>query len=148
MRPDERPLYDIFEEVSKERSKAKRADILRAHNSLHMRDVLRAAFDDTIIFDLPEGTPPFTPNEQFLKENVVGSLRKGTKMLTYVIKGSPMAKNLRALKKEKMWVDLLENCHPNDAKVLSAMKDKQLTGLFKGLTKELVKEVYPKLIRK
>jgi hypothetical protein len=148
MNPKIRPVNEIFEEVSKTRSKAKRAEILKAHDFLHIRDILRASFDDTLQFDLPEGEPPFDANETIEREGHIGKLKNETKRFTYLIKGSPMGKNMLPIKKEKIWVQILEGSNPDDVPVLTAMKDKELHVLYKGLTKELVKEVWPNLIRK
>jgi hypothetical protein len=47
-----------------------------------------------------------------------------------------------------MFIKLLEAIHPNDAKVIIRMKDKDLQGMYKGVTKKLVEEAFPGLIRK
>lgn len=148
MNPRHRTLHDIFTEVSKAKTKADKIKILKAHDLLHVRDVLRGAFDDSIEWVLPEGLPPFEDYEVAVKNETNGNLHKVTKQLTYFVKGSPAARNVKALKLEKMWVNILESIHPDDADVLTAMKDKNLNTLYKGLTRNLVMEAFPNLIRK
>jgi hypothetical protein len=53
---------------------------------------------------------------------------------------------IQGFKREKMFIDMLEAVHPEDAKLLIKMKDKQNLG--KGITKKLVQEAYPGLIIK
>ena len=45
-----------------------------------------------------------------------------------------------------MFIRLLESIHPKDAKIVLAMVAKKLP--VKGLTKTMVKEAFPNLIRK
>lgn len=141
-------LHQIFSEVASAKTKQDRVDILRRHNFLHVRDVLRGAFDDSIQWDLPEGTPPFEEFETAVTENNNGGLNKITKQLTYLVENSPKGKGVSSLKKEKMWVNILEAIHPDDTDIFTAMKDKTLgNAMYRGLTKEIVQEAFPKLIR-
>jgi hypothetical protein len=45
-----------------------------------------------------------------------------------------------------IFVKLLESLHPSEAQVVIWMKDKQLGGNYKGLTKKLVSDAFPGLI--
>jgi len=47
-----------------------------------------------------------------------------------------------------MFIKLLESVHKEDAKIVIAMKDKKLQGMYKGLTKKAVQEAFPTLISK
>jgi hypothetical protein len=49
--------------------------------------------------------------------------------------------NINPLKREKMFIDLLESITPEDAKLLVSIKDKKLP--FEGLTPETIKKAYP-----
>ena len=51
-------------------------------------------------------------------------------------------------KQQRMFLQILEGIHPKDAEVLIAMKDKKFENRYDGITKALVQEVWPNLIRK
>lgn len=141
-------LHAIFSEIASAKTKQERVEILCQHNFLHVRDVLRGAFDDSIQWDLPEGTPPFEEFEVAANEGSNGGLSKVTKQLTYLVENSLKGKNVSPLKKEKMWVNILEAIHPDDTVVFTAMKDKKLgNSMYRGLTKAVVQEAFPNLIR-
>ena len=145
-KPEYKTLHEIFTEVSGAKTKAERVEILKRHNFLYVRDVIRASFDNQITLDLPDGIPPFTANEVSKATSTNGRLAKLTRQIAYFVKGSKtFVKN--PLKREKMWVMILETLHPDDVPIFSAMKDKTLDSLFKGINKKLAKEVWPQLIR-
>ena len=52
--------------------------------------------------------------------------------------------NLKQVKREQMFIELLENVAPADAKMLCAIKDKKLP--FKGITEDMVREAFPGLL--
>ena len=50
------------------------------------------------------------------------------------------------MKRERIFIDLLESLHAKEAEVLVLAKDKKLK--YKGITGKLVSDAYPGLIRK
>lgn len=146
MKPQYKTLHQIFSEVAAAPNKAAKVKILKEHNFLHVRDVLRGCYDNQIEWDLPEGTPPYEEDKNIVKEQSNGNLVRVTKQLKYFVLGGP-GKNLSNIKKERMWVSVIESIHPDDVPIFTAMKDKTFNGMYKGLTKNLVKEVWPNLIR-
>ena len=77
----------------------------------------------------------------------VDHMRKHTKKLKYFVNGGP-GDRLPAMKRERMFIQILEAISPEDAKLIIMMKDKDVVGKFKGLTKKLVSDTFPGLIRK
>ena len=137
-------ISEVLDRTARAASNEERVKILKQNNSLALRDVLRASFDDTIIFSLPEGIPPF--KSYLSNENIPPTdLFRSTPMFNYFIKGGK-GDRLTPAKREKIFIGLLEGIDPQDAEVVCAMKDKKLHEKFPGITKELVKEVWPKLI--
>ena len=47
--------------------------------------------------------------------------------------------------RERIYTQILESVSEDDAKILVAMKDKDMTTLYPTITKELVREAYPNL---
>ena len=46
-----------------------------------------------------------------------------------------------------MFIRLLESIDPEDAKLIILCKDKEFAGKYKGLTKKLVSDTFPGLIK-
>ena len=60
--------------------------------------------------------------------------------LYYYIKGGH--DRIQSVKRESMFVQLLEALHPSEAEVLLHAKDKQLHKVYKGLSDAVVKESF------
>ena len=56
----------------------------------------------------------------------------------------PSPHDLPLLRRESMFVELLERVDPNDAKLILAVKDRKLS--YKGLSYKLVKDTWPTLL--
>lgn len=132
-------LYEFLEKVSKLRRTQEKIDALKYNDSIQLRIILQSVFDPKVEWMLPEGTPPYKPNELTDQQHV---LIKECEKLRYYIKG--FHDNLPQLKRESMFVELLERVDPNDAKLLCAIKDKKMP--FNGITLQHVKEGLPGLI--
>jgi hypothetical protein len=138
-------IAEILNMVSLAKTKEEKIKILKTHNSLALRDVIRASFDDSIVFLLPEGKPPFKTH--LSNEGISPTdLKRSTTQFTYFVKGGK-GSALTQARREKMFIALLEGIDPADAEVVCAMKEKKLQEKFPGISKDLVKEVWPKLIR-
>jgi len=138
-------LHEILEKVAAAPSKAEKIDLLKQHNCLALRDVLKASFDDSIVFLLPKGIPKY---ESALSEEGMppSDLKRRTVEFTYFIKGG-MGEKLAPEKRERMFMGIVEGVDPKDAELLFAMKDKKLNRRYKGITKALVQQVWPNLIK-
>ena len=99
---------------------------------------MKAAFDPNIKFVLPPGSPPYKPCEfQDQQSMLYGSVKK----LQYFTDQS----NLPKLKKESLFINMIEALDPEDAKLVIAVKDKSLP--YENITKEFVESVYPGLLK-
>jgi hypothetical protein len=141
LHPNSSLVHEILSEVSALRTKKEKIQLLQQMNSLHLRNILRGAFDETIQWDLPEGTPPVTINDQTPR-----SVHKISDQLKYFVTGGPGAKLMTA-KKQRMFISFLEQLHSKDVAVIIAMKDKKMTELFPGLKRDVVNEAFPGLLR-
>ena len=54
--------------------------------------------------------------------------------------------NVDKIKKETIFIRLLETCHPKDSEIIIAMKDKKLNELYKGITEATVRKAFPNLL--
>lgn len=135
----------VLELVAKTDSKKEKIEILRKNNSLELRDILKGAFDASVEFILPKGQPPVDEDEK--KKYDKSALSRETKKFRYFVKGGP-GEQVNALRREKMFIDILYRIDSKDAELICKMKDKELEGVYKGLTKKLVQEAFPGLIFK
>ena len=158
-------LYEIFELVSKQRTKAKKVEVLKEYAHESVKAVLIWNFDETVISMIPEGEVPYGDIEDqsvysgSLSENLdremkggesatgqdldgrgKTSLRREWQNLYHYIKGGNDA--LNKTRREMMFINLLRGLHPKEAQILILVKDKLLQSKYK-ITKEVVSEAYP-----
>ena len=144
-----RPLFhEIFVKVNNAKDKPKKLKVLRRYDSAGLRKLLKAAFDPKIKWLLPEGDVPFIPNEapegtehsrleleaRTLKNYVGVQQQDGV-----IISGN---EGLNRMKREILFIQLLEGLHEKEAQVVLEAKDKTLNKSYKGLTGNLVKEAF------
>jgi hypothetical protein len=99
-----------------------------------LRLIFEYAFDPEKKMVLPEDAPPFKPAAEPLgmtPTNLFSELRR-----LYIF----CRKDLTPLKRESLFVSLLEGVHPDEAKMLIAVKDQTLTKLYPKITHSLVYE--------
>lgn len=131
------PLYDVLEKCAAFKKKEERVLALQANDSLAMKSVLQGIFHPDIKFCLPEGDPPYKPSDF----DEPGRIYQECKKFYIFVEGQ--APNVNAIKREKLFIDLLESLPPQDAKLVLAMKEKK--NPFKGLTKDVVLAAFPGL---
>ena len=128
--------------LRKLKTKKDRITVLKSNEIMPLLDVLRGTFDNKIQWNLPTGTPPYTPNNP---ETPPSSLLRQHRTFKYYVKGLQESSKLNPIRRERMFIDMLEAVHPKDAEILVSMINKKSP--VKGLTKTLVKEVFPELIQ-
>ena len=132
-------VAEFLEKVSKLKKKEEKVAALKANDSFVIRTIMQGAFDPRIVWALPEGEPPYKPNDLVDQENVL--IHDARKLIHFVEGGNP---GLKQIKREALYVEMLETVTPADAKMLVAIKDKKLP--WKGITADVVKEAYPGLL--
>ena len=101
-------------------------------NDQALRFIFEYAFDEDKKMDLPEGEPPFKPDAAPLGM-APANLRMETKKF-YVY----LRKDLKPIRKEQLFIGLLEAVHPSEAKLLVAIKDQKLNKLYPKITRKLL----------
>jgi hypothetical protein len=133
-------VYEVIEETMSKKTRKEKIEHLRKYQSQALKDVLRGTFDETIVFELPKGNPPpFEKNDGY---NAPANLLKEHKKFRYFVKGG--VDNLLQIKRERLFLEMLEGVHPRDADLLINMINKQGPG--GGITPKLVNEAFPGLI--
>ena len=162
-------VYEVFDACSKQRTKAKKVEVLKRYAHDSVLAVLIWNFDETIVSLLPEGEVPYGNTREdnsvtgslsdkindavnMMKESgssSLGSQDQGkasiraeyTKFYNFLKGGN---NGLSSLRRETMFINILEGLHPLEAEILVLVKDKKLTDKYK-ITKEVVSLAYPQI---
>ena len=159
--------FEVLNLVSKQRTNAKKAEVLRTYSDPSLQTLLIWNFDESVISLLPEGVAPFASTKQQTSysgtlgeriETAVSmmselgsqslgsqdqgqtSIRKEYKYFYNFIKGGN--DSLSSLRKETMFINILQGLHPLEAEILCLCKDKNLSTKYK-ITQDVVAEAYP-----
>tara|TARA_Y100000401_G_scaffold8878_1_gene6074 strand:- start:7145 stop:7621 length:477 start_codon:yes stop_codon:yes gene_type:complete len=132
-------LHEILELASKQRAKAKKVEILQQYENDALKTIFIWNFDETVISVLPVGEVPFNKNEVPVGTDHT-SLRREYKHLYNFVKGGN--DGLSGLRRETMFIQMLEGLHPEEAEILCLCKDKKLADRYK-VTYDVVKQAYP-----
>jgi hypothetical protein len=132
-------MAEFLEKVGKLKRTQEKIDMLRANDTFALRVILQAAYDPSVKFLLPEGSPPYKPSVLVDQEHI---FHKEARMIQYFVEG--FHPNLAKNKREMMFVEFLEKLAPKDAEMLISAKEKKP---FKGITLQHITEALPGLIK-
>lgn len=118
---------------------ARRQALWDMQNNTALMTILKLGFEPTIRFYLPESTPPYTPCP-YLDQQAM--LYTATKKLSIFVEHT----NIHPYKLQTMFIKLLESLDPEDAKLMIAVKDKNITSLYPNINLELLNTVFPGFI--
>jgi hypothetical protein len=133
-------IPEIFTKISNAKSNRDRKSILLKHDTFGLRTVLQGAYHPDIVLQLPPGSPPYTEDSGPLG-HTPSTLEFESKKFMYFVSGPNFIENKK--KREDIFIQMLESVHPTEAAVMLAVKDKSLN--VKGLTYDLIKDVFPQL---
>ena len=132
-------LPEIFKHVS-DLPAAKRSGALTQIANLRkeVKVLMWYTFRKDVKFDLPEGAPPYKDME--VPQNMgMNRLPAEIRKLEYLLPASTLNK----VKKEKIFIEILEAVSPEEAKLVLQVKDKKLS--YKGINRKLVEESLPEV---
>ena len=156
--------FEVFSVVSKQRSNAKKVEALQKFEHDSLKAIFIWNFDDSVISLLPPGEVPYSSLEE--EQNTTGTLttrinqqsdtmrhnqttnanqghttlrREWTKLYNFIKGGND---SLNGLRRETMFIQILEGLHPLDAEILCLTKDKKLQTKYR-ISRENVEEAYP-----
>jgi hypothetical protein len=129
----------ILDFTSKLPNDEEKIKCLQANDNSAIRMILKCCFDPHINWLLPEGTAPYTPCQFPNVDNMLYA--EARRLYLFVEGGNP---DLKPLRREAMFIDLLQSVTPSDAELLISIKDKKMP--YKGLTIKHVQAAYPGLI--
>ena len=159
--------FEVLHLASKQRSKAKKVEVLRRYEDPSLKALFIWNFDESIISVLPDGEVPYTGyddqttysgtlttkiSEEVRKMHETGSfsmgatdkeghttIRREYKNFYHFLKGGN--DSLNNIRRETMFINILEGLHPLEAEIITLVKDKKLETKYK-IPKEVVSEAY------
>ena len=160
-------VFEVFDLASKQRSKAKKVEVLKKYQDISIKRLFIWNFDDTVISALPPGDVPYSQYDEQTSNSGTFStkmsqeiramhekgsfslgvsdkqgrttIRRESKNFYHFIKGANPG--LNSIRRESMFINLLQGLHPLEAEILCLVKDKKLSDKYK-ITKEIVGEAY------
>jgi hypothetical protein len=135
-------ISEILRKVSNAKTKKEKVDLLRKHNSTALRQLMVINFDESIISELPEGDVPYTPNDAPVGTDHTRLEQEYRGLYRFFKGGDP---RIKALKRETLFVQLLEGLSSEEAELLVLCKDGRLNEKYKRITKAVVSEAFPQI---
>lgn len=133
-------ITEIITEAGSLSKKQDKINFLREWDNPALRIVLKYTYDSSVKFLVPDTAPPWTPNE--FEDEAKSLLYREARRLRIFVEGGGYD-NLNQIKREQLFISLLEDVDNDDAHTLIQMISKKS---FKGLTKKAIMEAYPDLI--
>jgi hypothetical protein len=99
-----------------------------------LKVIFAHAFLPDYKMDLPEGEPPFKPTAEPMGMTPTNMFSEARRMYVFT------RKDLSNVKRESLFISLLEGVHPEEAKVLIAVKDQKLHKMYPKITHKLVSD--------
>ena len=133
-------MHEVLQKVSNAKTKKEKIKLLQEYNTNALRMLLIINFDDSVVSLLPPGNVPYTPNEAPEgTEHTI--LEKEARLLHHFFKGGS---NVSQVKREQMFVQMLEGLNKGEAEALVLAKDKKIGKRWK-ITKAAVSEAFPSI---
>jgi len=159
--------FEVLNLVSKQSSNVKKIELLKRYDHPSLKAIFIWNFDETVTSLLPEGEVPYAATSEqnsfsgtlskkiedaVSKMNEMGSnslgsqdqgrssIRKEFQKFYNFVKGGN--NGLSSIRRESMFINILQGLHPLEAEILILVKDKKLNTKY-NITKEIVTEAYP-----
>lgn len=155
-------LFEVLELACKQKSKAKKIEVLKEYRHDSIIAVFLWNYVPSLKSAIPPGDVPFSAYKELevgndtLSETVAkqiddrfgdtfGSNQKTTiryeynRFYNFIVGGND---TLSKIRRETMFINLLEGLHPKEAEIIILVKDKALARKY-PLSFDLIKEAYP-----
>ena len=160
-------VFEVLDAASKQRSKANKVKVLQKYSHPSLKAVMIWNFDETVISLLPPGEVPYATNLEdetatgTLSEKINDAVSKMSELRTTSLGSQDQGKasirkeftkfynfikggndSLSSLRRETMFINVLQGLHPLEAEILILVKDKDLESKYK-ISKDVVSQAYP-----
>ena len=163
--------FEVLNLASTQRAKAKKVEVLQKYGDLSLKMILKWNFDTSIVSILPEGEVPYSGfddqrnmnmklsqviSDEVRRMHEVGSfslgasdkeghttIRRAAKHFYRFVRGGDDAIN--AIRRETMFINILEGLHPLEAEIVVLVKDGKLEDRYK-VSKDVVSTAFPDIV--
>ena len=163
--------FEVLDLASKQRSVNKKVEVLKTYEHVSLKMLLLWNFDENVQSALPSGEVPYesyddqTSSSGTLSKKIdletrkmyetgsfsIGNadvqgrttIRRECKNFYHFVKGGNDA--MKNLRRESMFINLLQGLHPLEAEILALVKDKKLESKYK-ISRSIVEEAYPDIV--
>ena len=164
-------VFEVLDAVSKQRTKAKKVEVLQRYGDLSLKMILKWNFDTSIKSALPEGEVPYNDfddqnnsvvtlsgkiSDEVRRMHDTGSfslgssdkqghttVRREARHFYRFVRGGDDA--LNQVRRETMFINVLQGLHPLEAEIIVLVKDGNLEDAYK-ITRDVVEEAFPDII--
>ena len=163
--------FEVLNLASTQRAKTKKVEVLQKYGDLSLKMILKWNFDTSIVSILPEGEVPYSGfddqrnmnmklsqviSDEVRRMHEVGSfslgasdkeghttIRREAKHFYRFVRGGDDAMN--AIRRETMFINILEGLHPLEAEIVVLVKDGKLEDRYK-VSKDVVSTAFPDIV--
>ena len=133
-------VHEVLAMANKQRKIDERIEVLKEYRNEALVSLLIWNFDESVISMVPEGTVPYEKNDVPIGTDHT-TLRREWKRLYNFVKGGN--DSLSSIRRETMFIQMLEGLHPEEADILCLVKDKMLASRYTKLNQEIIAQAYP-----
>ena len=132
-------MSEIATKINNAKDKPKKLKVLKEHDSVALRQVLKGAFDPNIEWLLPKGDVPYTANDAPIGTEHTMLLQEAKRLYLFTKGGD---NTLTRNKRETLFIQMLEGLSAQEAEFLVTVVNKKVNNKYKGFTANLVKEAF------
>ena len=133
-------VFELMERINAIEDVSQRVQALQQASNGRLQELLVYALSPHITFDLPEGEPPYKPEPGVYTH---GIFWQDIRLIPIFLVGGKLSHMQE--RREYKFIEMLENIHPNDAKLLIAIKDRKWP--YSNINREVVNTAFPNLIK-
>ena len=136
-------IPQILDMVHTAKTREQKSQILKDNDEFGLQAILQTAFHPDVEWLIPKGVPPYAamPPANDTPKALYSEVRK-----FYLFTKGGGSDNLNTVKREQLFIQMLEVLDPTEAKLVIDVKDKNIIGKYKGLTYKLVKDTWADLL--
>ncbi len=147
-------ISEVLQRASNAKTKTEKVEILKEYETAALKRILLCNFARSISFVFPEGKTPYKPNDAPKGTQHQVLLNEHRMLEKFIVKNlngvgwfgcsNNTRPSLSQLKKENLWMQIMEGLHPEESEVLDLVKDKKLHTRYK-ITRQNVIDAFPEL---
>jgi hypothetical protein len=135
-------ISEVLQKVSNAKTKAEKISLLQKYNTQTLRSILIWNFDESVVSLIPDGEVPYRPNEAPIGTEHTLLEQESKRFYYFVANGRT---NIPQMKRENMFIQMLEGLHKDEAEVMVLVKDQKLGTKYR-ITKATVQEAFPEIV--